>query len=181
MNFIRKDWLSRIIIESDLLKSDFLSETEKALVLQYVFNKKEASEIALEFNLSDHRVRQILNESVNKIILRIDELIFRSKYLDKLIIEKENIELENRKLKVKFKNYLKLESQFTMDFESGNESIEILKFSVRAKRVLEELNVRKVHDLASLTINDLNNKRQVGRKTIAEIVSKCQEYGIKII
>lgn len=177
---IRIDFLSRMITGSELLEGDFLSDMEKDLILHYFVNGKEVSQIAKEVTLSEQRVRKVLDNSINKVLLRISELSFRSKYLDKVIAERDNIELENKNLRVKFKKYLKDENQIMMDFESVNESIELLRFSVRAKRILEELNIDKVKDLSRLSLHDLNNKHQIGRKTIAEIISKCENYGIKI-
>jgi len=93
-----------------------------------------------------------------------------------VIKDRDNFALENKELKSKFKKYLKNESQLKMDFQSANQNIEILRFSVRAKRILGELNVKKVKDLSQVTLNDLNNKSQIGRKTIAKIISKSEKY-----
>jgi|GEM_PF-2170254 hypothetical protein len=177
---MRIDWLGRIINESDILKGTFLSDKERLMTLQFVIEKREINQIAQEFNLSDYRVRKILNDSINKIIQGINDLIFKSQFLDEVIKDRDNFALENKELKSKFKKYLKNESQLKMDFQSANQNIEILRFSVRAKRILGELNVKKVKDLSQVTLNDLNNKSQIGRKTIAEIISKSEKYGIKI-
>ena len=176
---MRIELLSRIINDSEILKTSFLSEKEKFMILQFVREKKEVAQIARELNFSGAGVRQILNSSINKIILGIDDLIFKAKLLDQVMKEKDSFELENRDLKLRFKKYLENENQMKMDFDV-NETIEILQFSVRAKRVLGELNIKKVRDLSQLTLNDLSNKTQIGRKTIAEIISKSENYGIKI-
>jgi hypothetical protein len=104
---MRIDWLGRIINESDILKGTFLSDKERLMTLQFVIEKREINQIAQEFNLSDYRVRKILNDSINKIIQGINDLIFKSQFLDEVIKDRDNFALENKELKSKFKKYLK--------------------------------------------------------------------------
>ena len=58
-------------------------------------------------------------------------------------------------------------------------TVEALEFSVRARRVLEQLGVRSLGDLASRSEVELMSQKNFGQTSLNEMRSKLSEYGLK--
>ena len=58
--------------------------------------------------------------------------------------------------------------------------IENLDFSVRAYNCCKKVGYNYISDFKGTTKNDLMKIRNLGKKTMEEIINKCKEYGIII-
>lgn len=58
--------------------------------------------------------------------------------------------------------------------------LEELNFSVRTYRCLARVGVRTIKDITKMTLKDLESVRNIGKKSIQEVITKLAEYGLNI-
>lgn len=178
---MKSDWLVNLIIDSKLIDNSFLSEKERYSLMAYLKEKKIYVDIAKEIDLTDERVRQLIENGIGKIFLTIKDLLAKSSWLEKTLVEKNALEQELIKLKNKFKKQLTSEQQLKMNFEKADISTDEMRFSARAKKTLDELNIKSAIELSTLTRQTLASTEKAGVKTVEEIIRRAEEYGIKIV
>lgn len=178
---MKTDWLSKFVISTTLIDNSYLSEKEKYVLTAYLKQNKTYADIANEINLTDERVRQLIENGFGKIFLSMKALIAKSHWLQKTLIKNIALENELTDLKNNFKKQFATEQLSKVNFEQANIHIDDMRFSVRAKKVLDDLNIKTIKDLSFLTKHTLNSKERVGVKTSEEIIRRAEEYGIKII
>ncbi|MDQ6844026.1 MAG: hypothetical protein M3Z92_06710 [Bacteroidota bacterium] len=100
--------------------------------------------------------------------------------MQKTLKEKELLQKELEDLKFKFRKELASEKQLIISFEENDMPIINVPFSVRAKKVLSDLNINTANQLANLTKDKLNSLEKTGVKTVDEIIRRAEELGIKI-
>lgn len=64
--------------------------------------------------------------------------------------------------------------------ENPQVPIDDVEFSVRAKNCLTRIGITHMHQLGTLSEQDLHNIKNAGKKTIDEIKAKCQQMGIPL-
>jgi len=64
--------------------------------------------------------------------------------------------------------------------ENPHVPIDDVEFSVRAKNCLTRIGITHMHQLGTLSEQDLHNIKNAGKKTIDEIKAKCQHMGIPL-
>ncbi len=171
-----------LIINTGLIEISFLSVNEQYALTAYLQENETYSKIGEEMQLTDERARQLIVKGFEKILLTIRSLIAKSVRLESILIEKENIGKELFALHENFKEEQQLSKEGLIKLvpNGSNNLLGSIPFSVRAKRALDTLKIESIADLSSLTKEKLNSLRQVGVKTIDEIIRKSEEYGIKI-
>ena len=177
---MQTDWLSTFIFSTKLIEVSHLTENEKYILHAYLTENKNNNEIAKEIELTNERVRQLIENALGKVFLTIKDLIAKSKWLEKTIKEKSDLEEEISSLKIRFKKQLAAEQQLTMNFDEANISINDMRISVRAKNALIKLGIMTLKDLSESTKSNLFSKGKVGVKTYEEIIRKAEEFGVKI-
>ena len=176
----KEKWLNNFIFDTALIDHSFLSETERFSLKSFLQDNKTLAQTGQEIEVSDERVRQLIENGMGKILLNTKDLIAKSFWLQKTLTEKDTLQKELESLKFKFKKELASEKQLTMSFEETDMPITNIPFSVRAKKVLTDLNINTANQLATLTKDKLNSLKKTGVKTVDEIIRRAEEIGIKI-
>ncbi|TDV24436.1 DNA-directed RNA polymerase subunit alpha [Mycoplasmopsis mustelae] len=78
------------------------------------------------------------------------------------------------------KNVDIFEKEEEIEEQTPENEIEIsqMGFSVRSYNALKKVGIRKLNELAEMKYEDLENIKNLGKKSIEEIVKKCNEYGV---
>lgn len=174
-------WLNNFIFDTSLAYDSFLSEKELDSLKGYFLEKKTLNQIGKEINLTNERVRQLVQNGMGKILLNAKGLIAKKEWLEKTLKEKEILLKELSDLKLKFKKELADSKQLTLRFEEKDVPIINMPYSVRARNVLKKLNIKTANQLAQLSLARLNSVEKAGVKTVHEIIRRAEEFGIKII
>ncbi|TAL48115.1 MAG: hypothetical protein EPN92_04080 [Chitinophagaceae bacterium] len=177
---MKNDWLSKFIFDTKLIEVNYLNEPERISLTSYLKDKKTLDVIAQELELSDERIRQVIENGMGKIFLLIKELLSKNKYLQSLQIENQRLEFELNELNSKFKDELEKEKTLTLKVKSPDISIDDILLSHRAHRTLMILKIKSIKDLKTVTKTTLATVPGNGVKTIEEIIRVAAEYGIKI-
>ena len=175
----KQKWLNNLIFDSGLFDLTVLSEKEILYIKRYLQDKKSPGEIAHEVEVSVERVKQMIENGIDKILVTLKEIISKKIWFQEVSNEKKILQNELAALRTRFKKELADEKQ-TMEYERLNIPISNLLFSARAKTVLSYIDLRTLNDLRYLTLEQLNRARNAGPKTIDEIVTKAREFGIEI-
>lgn len=160
---------------------EFDAREKEILELRYKY-KKTFEQIAEMFNVTRERIRQIERKAIRKLKhkeynfigislvdhakaireydSRIDEL-YRFISTAKICVTQE----EADKVKVK---------------DSLITPIEEMDFSVRAYNCLKRAGIHTLSDLSKKTTGDILKIRNLGRKSVEEIITKAKKYGINI-
>ncbi len=145
-----------------------LKPREKEVLLMRYEEKLTYEEIGKECGVTGKRISQIISKSISKL----------KDSSNKLVEEKviENLRKENEILRKKLEF-------FRSDIFSNyrNEGIEVLGLSVRAYNGLRKMRINTVGDLLGTNKNDLYKIRNVGRKTIEEIIQRVHDEGLEFI
>jgi len=177
----KEKWLNNLVFDTTLIDNAFLSEKEMFSIKNYLQDKKTLTQIGKEIELTDERVRKLIENGIGKILLTTKDLIAKNTWLQKTLAEKEILQKELADLKFKFKKELASEQQLTLTFDEKDMVITNMLFSVRAKKVLTDLNINSANELAKLTMDKLTSIDKVGVKTVHEIIRRAEEIGIKIV
>lgn len=173
-------YLLPLLYDTKLILKSNLSQAENFALTELIKNNKSYSVIANEANLSAERVRQLIANGIGKILFTIKDLLNKSNLLESIMAEKNALEQEVKSLKSKLKGGSGKEHQIKMDFLTPNISINEINFSVRARGVLDKLNIKFTKDLLNLSKAKLDSVDKAGVKTIDEIIRRIEEYGIMI-
>lgn len=79
----------------------------------------------------------------------------------------------NDKLKTIYK-----ENELKKKYEA--DEIEITSFSVRTFNVLKRAGINTISELSHLSYNDLCNIRNLGKRSVNEIIDKLKSYGYEV-
>jgi len=164
------DWLGKIIVETGLINFAHLNEREQFILESHLYKQIPIAQIAVEIDLTNERVRQVLENGLGKVLIFTKYLIATnaSKYL------RSNVDsLENDSSQMKA--YSLNQGFFEMDA-----NIEVIKFSVRASRIMKHFGIKTISDLRKISFDELNNLDQAGVKTVNEIVNRASEFGVII-
>lgn len=158
-----------------------LSEREQKIIELRYKHYMTLEEVGREFQVTRERIREIEAKALRR--LRSRRFVYD---IDKLIAELEEANRERYALKLK---NIVLEAKVTPDpgekADAQHESrpeipIIDLELSVRSYNCLARAGYRYVSDLEGVTYEKLITVRNLGRKSILEIVRKLKEYGIEV-
>lgn len=135
-------------------------------------------EIGRELNVTRERARQILAKALR----RLRHPAHRKYFFYVQGEEYDRVKQENNELKQKIREYEtfmgKIESDTTKHF--ADITLEELEFSVRTYNCLHRYGVRTLEDFLGMTDIELMKVRNLGKKSLEEVISKASEYGIVI-
>ena len=176
---MKTDLIKLLIIDTKLIDNSLLSEAEQSSIIALLKDNKNYLEIGKEFNLSNERVRQIVENGMGKVLLTVKELIAKSKLIPSLVAENKMVKSQLKEIRVKLKNQLENEA-LNIKVKYVNIPIDEIRFSVRAQTALTILIIKSTGDLKNLTRQKLNSTPSIGMKPIEEIIRVAEEYGIQI-
>lgn len=179
-----RQMLYRVYVPNLINALNTLPEREKK-VLELRFQKGMTLRRCGKYlDVSQERIRQIEARALRRMRhpLRYRRCLMDT--MDKVVeMEKENsrIRLENVKLRDKLKEmgYLSIK-----DTEPSEEpdwtsiTVEDMELSVRSFNCLKRANINNLEDLSNMTYEEMMKVRNLGRKSIIEIMEKMKEYGV---
>lgn len=59
--------------------------------------------------------------------------------------------------------------------------LEVMDLSIRSYNCLKRAGIKTLQDLSKCKISDLMRVRNLGRRSLQEVVDKCNEYGVCIV
>ncbi len=155
-------WLKKFLVDSGFLEESPLTEHEKYVLNQYL-NDRFYSEIAVDTNLTEARVKQLMDNAFGKLFFHLQSLMIKVKMAEG-----------------GDKNQVRKESPGDFKHERLNIPIADMPFTPRARKVLDSVGIKSLKELTGLNIKQLQAVPQVGTKTINEIVVRAEEFGITI-
>lgn len=187
------DPLEHICSEAELLLAMCMSnmtEREKDIVMRRYYHQKTLKEVGEEIGVKQERVRQIEAKGVRKMRNPHCEYIMLhgiKEYINKRVNEKADAmvktmkeELENE-YRVKMANAVIADNQSRRDIVAKllSTSVEEMDLTVRSYNCLKRAGVNSVGELIKMfpTYERLYTIRNLGRKSLEEVVEKVQGYG----
>ena len=164
-----------------LLTKSVITYREEKIIRLYYIDGKTFEEIGKEFGTTRERIRQIEAKAIKKLKL------FRNYfYMGKWCVMEELAKEEYKKNLETQKSYWKYESakQYIFQYESGvslpirEQKIENLDLSMRSYNCLKRAGIRTIGDLLNFTYNDLFKIRNLGRKSMKEVLDKIHDLGL---
>ena len=166
--------------------NDLTDREQKVLELRYK-HYLTLEQCGYHFNVTRERIRQVEAKALRKL-----RSPYRSKHwiLDTMGKAREaqeklsQLELENIRLKNYIESHL-TNSKIPWDNERKEDSvsdisIDNLELSVRSFNCLKRAGIDTLGDLSEYTLEKLLKVRNLGRKSMEEVITKAKEYGIEI-
>lgn len=141
--------------------NEFINEREKTVLINRYKNRKTLRELGREFNVYAERIRQIQAKALRKLRnpTKFNYILYGYNGYSKILEEIENKKQEERQNPLNFK-------------------FEDVIFSTRVHNALRRHGIEALGDIESK--EQLMRIRNLGRKSVDEIVYKLREYGIII-
>lgn len=169
-----------------LIDDGVLTEREKVVLFAIFKDNKTLEETGKRFGVTRERVRQVQIRALKKLMRRKNyfevgeyaykEELAKKEYLSYL--EEKHKEWDYEEAKEFVKNYeSKHKQEIAMKAQIG---IEDLDLSVRSYNCLRRADIRYLSDLLSKSIEDLMKIRNMGRKSLKEIIDKLDSLGLKL-
>ena len=164
-----------------LLTKLVITDKEEKVIRLYYIDGKTLEEIGKEFGFTRERIRQINEKAIKKL-----KLFKKYFYGGKWCLMEELAKEEYQKYLETQKSYWKYESakQYILQYESGvflpirEQKIENLDLSMRSYNCLKRAGIRTIGDLLNFTYNDLFKIRNLGRKSLKEVLDKIHDLGL---
>ena len=164
-----------------LLTKSTITDREEKIIRLYYIDGKTFEEIGKYFGTTRERIRQIQTKAIKKL-----KLFKKYFYGGKWCLMEELAKEEYQKYLETQKPYWKYESakQYIFQYESGvflpirEQKIDNLDLSVRSYNCLKRAGIRTIGDLLNFTYNDLFKIRNLGRKSLKEVLDKIHDLGL---
>ena len=166
--------------------NDLTDREQKVLELRYK-HYLTLEQCGYRFNVTRERIRQVEAKALRKL-----RNPYRSKHwiLDTMDKAREvqeklsRLELENIRLKNYIESHL-TNSKIPWDNERKEDSvsdisIDDLELSVRSFNCLRRAGINTIGDLDGFTVERFMKIRNLGRKSMEEVIARLKEYGIEI-
>lgn len=165
-----------------LLQKFVITDREEKIIRLYYIDGKTFEEIGKEFGVTRERIRQIQTKAIKKL-----KLFAKYFYGGKWCLMEDLAKEEYQKYLETQKSYWKYESakQYILQYESGiflpikEQKIDNLDLSMRSYNCLKRAGIRTIGDLLELNYNDLFKIRNMGRKSMKEVLDKIHDLGLK--
>ena len=167
-----------------LLSRSFLTPREKVVLEGYYVKGYTLEAIGLQFGVTRERIKQILNKAIRRMKhpSRLDIL----KYGKELIEEQDDVEELTRQLKRKkqFLEQMNVELDENIKNIMGEVSlskpIKELDLSIRSLNCLRRADINTLDDLLNKTEEDMMKVRNLGRKSLKEIIRVLDDMGLHL-
>lgn len=196
IHYLSNDDLPELEKNLMYVMTNFLNDKEHDTVLKYYRDHMTQKAIAEEYGLTTERIRQILEKALRKLSApyRLNIIALGQEALDKykaeLFAKKQeyidaigeysdkikDIKADTAKLNDEDEQLVALKQMR----ENMSEGIETLNFSVRSFNALYRAGYHYVPDLYNLTLSKLWRIRNLGEKSIKEVLRVCSSNGIFI-
>jgi RNA polymerase sigma factor (sigma-70 family) len=180
---VDRQYIENHFEENLKLVFETLQEREVRIFSWYYVDGLTLEAIGLRENITRERVRQIVNKTVRKIRYkeRLKMLRYGKEYLELCDdIGKLNAQL----MQVKLQLIEKITNPETIEISNDEVisyfTIESLDLSVRSFNCLKRVGINTLGELMNQTIEDLLKIRNMGRKSLREIITKLEEKGLML-
>lgn len=185
--FGSKDAVYKVYAPGLIEALDELREKEKQTLIYRFNHGLTLAEVAKEYGVTRERVRQIEAKAMRRLrhpsLARTFLFDTQRKYYE-AARERDRLKLENITLADKLNKYCE-ENNVNVEplpVENDIDSIPIedLDLSVRSFNCLRRGGYNTIGDLQKTTIEQLMKVRNLGRKSIDEILEKLMKYGVEV-
>lgn len=167
-----------------LLSRAFLTPREKTVLEGYYVKGYTLEAIGLQFGVTRERIRQILNKAIRRMKhpSRLDVL----KYGKELIEEQDDIEELTRQLKRKKRFLEQMNVELDENIKkiigevSFSKPIKELDLSIRSLNCLRRADINTLDDLLNKTEEDMMKVRNLGRKSLKEIIKVLDDMDLHL-
>lgn len=167
-----------------LLTKLVITDREEKIIRLYYIDGKTFEEIGREFGTTRERIRQIQEKAITKLKL-FKKYFYGGKWclMEELAKEEYQKYLETQK---SFRTY-ESAKQYILQYESGvflpikEQKIENLDLSMRSYNALKRAGIRTIGDLLNFSYYDLIKIRNLGRKSIKEVLDTIHDLGLTFI
>ena len=143
-----------------------LSEREQLVLNRRYEHDFTLDDLAAEFNVTRERIRQIEHKALRKI---------RSAGKRKLW-DFEYIKYETARM-ARIEYLMNLKIDFANAGADADIRIDVLGLSTRAYNSLRRSGIDTLDKLSEMTLDDFVKARNIGRKSLEEIITKAHDYG----
>ncbi len=166
-----------------LLTKLVITDREEKIIRLYYIDGKTFEEIGKYFGITRERIRQIHAKAITKL-----KLFKKYFYVGKWCLMEELAKEEYQKYLETQKSFRTYESakQYILQYESGvflpirEQKIENLDLSMRTYNCLKRAGIRTIGDLLNFSYYDLIKIRNLGRKSMKEVLDKIHDLGLKL-
>lgn len=159
--------------------SELTEREQKVLELRFVHGMTY-EQCGYRFNVTRERIRQVEHKALRKLRNPRFAKHYLLDTLDKAFeidAERASLERENIELREKLEKY---ENVPKPKVEPKKINIDEMELSVRSYNCLKRAGIYYVSDLEGMTCEKLKKVRNLGRKSMIEVINKAAEYGIVI-
>ena len=166
-----------------------LTDREQNVLKMRFMSGMTLEECAKAINVGRERIRQVEAKALRKLRHPRHWKRWHLDTMDKAIEERKErsrLELENEILRSKLKSLEVPEKDFMNLPESAklpkptDVDIGEMELSVRSYNCLKRAMINNISDLEGMTVDDLMRVRNLGRKSMEEVIAKAKEWGIEI-
>ena len=184
------DRMYKIYIPALLKSISELSDREQKVLKLRFENGLNLEQTGYRFGVTRERIRQVEAKAIRK--LRHPRH-FKNWQFDtigkawEVAEERDRYKLENIGLKEKISSIMKSLGVKESDIEKPEESeketdvdIQEMELSVRSYNCLKRARIDNISDLEGMTVEKLMMVRNLGKRSVDEVISKAREWGIEI-
>ena len=166
-----------------LLTKFVITDREEKIIRLYYIDGKTFEEIGKYFGTTRERIRQIHSKAIEKLKL-FKKYFYGGKWCSMEELAKEEYKkfLETQK---SFRTY-ESAKQYILQYESGvflpirEQKIENLDLTMRSYNCLKRAGIRTIGELLNFSYYDLIKIRNLGRKSMKEILDTIHDLGLKL-
>ena len=172
--------LWRVYIPGLLEQLETLTVREKDILEMRYKHGMTLEQCGNKFGATRERIRQIEAKAIRQLRHPMHSRYFIFDTADKALEiakERDELKLEIIKLREKLKPFMELVND---EPEPVDIHIEDMELSVRAYNCLTRAGYYHLSDFKGKTMSDLRKVRNLGRKSLMEIVDRLKEYGLEL-
>ena len=143
-----------------------LTPRESECVRKMYFENKTSNEISKEYGVTKNRIRQIIQKGMFKIKRWNKRKHILDKGIEWYVMNEVNKAIEET------------EQKYKIEHSPMSVRIEKLDLTTRSYNCLKRAKINTLDDLSKLTAIDLYKIRNMGRKSLYEIIEKLKKYDI---
>lgn len=186
LNFNVENVISHFEQRLEEVCKNTLTDRETLVLMHLYKEQKILEEVGKELGVTRERIKQIRDKALRKLKFR-EKYFELGDYNNLELLAKQKLEeyIQENKNKWNYENAKAFIEAYELEHPKSEEykqstPIEELDFSVRTYNCLRRSYINTLEDITSKHIDDLMKIRNMGRKSVKEIVDKLHELGLKL-
>lgn len=177
---IRKEFYLSII---DMLGDEQVLKDREQKILYEIMNGSTLMEISKYYGLTNERIRQISYEAIRKAahLINLRDLETENQELKKEVTALKNNIVTLQKHISELEKYLNIEEEKGFDYNLYKllvTPINSYNISVRSMNAITSHNIKTIGDLAKVKLSDVEQYRNIGKKSIKELKELLDNVGL---